>query len=206
MQPRALWAPPSAFDLPRTLLVWLVCLWLGLGGGLPVCSAVPAQELQEERQEYAVKAQILIKLIPYVHWPEDTESRSRPLVLAVVGRSPFEGHLDRLAKLSPTIHGRPLKVIYAPRYSDDLICDLMFICPSLAREGKAILAKTRGRAILTMGDDERLSNLGVMVNLLLQENNKTRLVVNRTAALEEKLTLSSQLLRVAKIIEAPEKP
>lgn len=183
------------------------CLTLALSSpGFAECRPeplAPDQEGKEERQEYAVKAQILIKLIPYVRWPEQVEIPGRPLVIAVVGRSPFEDQLDRSVRQTPIVRGRPLKVIYAAHYTDDLSCDLLFLCPSASKEARVILAKTRGRPVLTVADDERLSGIGIMVSLLLQEDNRTRLVVNRGVAISEGFSLNSQLLKIAKVIDTP---
>ena len=163
----------------------------------------PGQDSKEEREEYSVKAQILLKLIPYVRWPDPIEVPGRPLVIAVVGRSPFDEQLDQSVRQAPVIRGRPLKVIYAAHYTDDLACDVLFLCPSLGREARGILAKTKGKPVLTVADDERLSGAGVMVSLLLQEDNRTRLVVNRGVAVAEGFALNSQLLKVAKVIDTP---
>jgi hypothetical protein len=165
--------------------------------------AATTQEGKEDREEYAIKAQILVKLIPYVQWPEGPGGPHRPLVIAVVGRSPFEDQLDQIVRQTPVLRGRPLKVVYAPRYSDDLVCDLLFLCPSLGREIRLILSKTKGKPILTVADDDRLTDAGLMVNLLLQDDNRIKLVVNRQVAVNEHFVLSSQLLKVAKIIDTP---
>jgi len=184
----------------------LACLALALGPlGLATTPewGVAIQDGKEDREEYAIKAQILVKLIPYVQWPEGSGGPNRPLIIAVVGRSPFEDQLDQVIRQSPILRGRPLKVVYVPRYSDDLACDLLFLCPSLGREIRAILSKTKGKPILTVADDDRLTDAGLMVNLLLQDDNRIKLVVNRQVAVNEHFVLSSQLLKVAKIIDTP---
>jgi hypothetical protein len=179
----------------------IAIVWVGMAA-LPGLS-MPFQE-NRETEEFAVKAQILVKLIPYVRWPEAPNQGGAPLVIAVVGNSPFQDHLDRYIQQNPSVQGRPLRVIYAPQMTDDLACDLLFICPSQYRASKSILERARGRAILTVADDKRLAKSGVMVNLLVLEDNKVHLVLNRGVAQAEHLDFSSLLLRMAKIVETPQ--
>ncbi|HJW72152.1 MAG TPA: YfiR family protein [Geothrix sp.] len=178
----------------------IAVLWAGMtampGIGMPILE-------NRETEEFAVKAQILVKLIPYVRWPEVPNPGGASLVIAVVGSSPFQDHLDRYIQQNPSVQGRSLRVIYVPQMTDDLTCDLLFICPSQYRASKAILERTRGRAILTVADDKRLAKSGVMVSLLVLEDNKVHIVLNRRVAQAEHLDFSSLLLRMAKIVDTP---
>lgn len=154
-------------------------------------------------EEFALKAQILIKVLPYIHWPEGSKPGGAPLILAVVGDSPFGNHLDSYVRLNPSVQGRPLKVVYYPHFPNDLSCDLLFLCPSEFPWAKAILSRVRGRAMLTVADDERLTLSGVMVNLITGDDFKIHLVLNRNAALSERIGFSSLILRMAKIVDTP---
>ena len=148
--------------------------------------------------EYALKAQILVELLPYVQWHPDLEPRDRPFVILVLGRSPFGSNLDDYAR-PRTIQQRPIQIHYATKLSDATSCDVVFICRSESSRVQAILAWARGRRALTVSDDDRATRQGVMVCLLM-ENRFVRLAVNPDVAAAGGLFFSSQLLRYARIL------
>ena len=194
-------AAPGFPWLARFLRPWFfVFLWVGLS---PAPSWNASSQAMKEKEEYTVKAQILLRLIPYVQWPEKAEGLGRPLLICVMGRSPFEDQLDRAILAAPVLQGRPVKVQYLSQSTETPTCDLLFLSSSMRREARTILDKVRGKPILTVSDDEQLAVMGVMINLLVQEDGRVHLVINRNLAVSEGFVLSSQMLRFAKIIDAP---
>jgi len=148
--------------------------------------------------EYVLKAQALVELSPYFKWP-DTRDANRSFVIVVVGGSPFGAKLDTYAR-GRTVQGRKIEVLYAARTAAIPPCDLVFICRSERRSAGEILDWARGRGVLTVADDESLLKKGVMVDLLA-EANLLKLYVNPASAAAEKFVISSQLLRLAKIVD-----
>lgn len=147
--------------------------------------------------EYALKAQFLVEILPYVRWGDEPEGNSRPFVIGVLGRSPFGSHLNDYAR-GRSVRHRPLQVRYGDRIQDLSGCDAVFICRSESSGIPAIVAWTHGRQMLTVADDERGIRQGVMLCFLM-EGPFVRLLANPEAAAVEGLSFSSQLLRVARM-------
>jgi len=182
-------------------------LWLrGLCRGGRWCVAALAGALlsaavsvSQGVDEYIIKAQALVELSPYFKWPEPKDP-SHTFLIAVVGKSPFGTKLDTYAR-SRTIQGRRLEIRYVARVWDVPTCDLAFICRSERRYAGEILDWVRGKGILTVSDDEALLKKGVMVDLLI-ESGLLKLYLNAQAVAAEKLSVSSQLLRLTKTPES----
>ncbi len=82
-------------------------------------------------------------------------------------------------------------------------CDLLFVCASEKKVLHKILAKVRGKPILTVGDTAGFLEAGMMINLV-KVGNKIRWEINRGPAKQGGLKISSQLLRNAlRVVEAP---
>lgn len=174
-----------------------------LGGALvraAGCALLAAGPLGAEAvpaPEYALKAQFLVEILPYVQWRTEPAGNSRPFVIGVLGRSPFGTHLNDYAR-GRSVRHRPLQVRYGDRIQDLSGCDAVFICRSESSGIPAIVAWTHGRRMLTVADDERGIRQGVMLCFLM-EGQFVRLLANPEAAAAEGLAFSSQLLRVARM-------
>ncbi|GLH70581.1 hypothetical protein GETHPA_21140 [Geothrix rubra] len=147
--------------------------------------------------EYALKAQFLVELLPYVQWRPEPAGSGKPLVIGVLGRSPFGTHLNDYAR-GRTVRQRPIQIRYGERIQDLAGCDVVFICRSESSGIAGIVAWTRGRRVLTVADDERGAREGVMLCFLM-DGQFVRLFANPEAAAAEGLVFSSQLLRIARM-------
>lgn len=147
--------------------------------------------------EYALKAQFLVELLPYVQWRPEPAGTGQPLVIGVLGRSPFGTHLNDYAR-GRSVRQRPIQIKYGDRIQDLAGCEVVFICRSESSGIAGIVAWTRGRRILTVADDERGIRQGVML-CFLTDGQFVRLFANPEAAAAEGLVFSSQLLRIARM-------
>ncbi len=172
----------------------------GLWSAAVVASLVPGggAAAAEPQQEYSLKAQILLGLLPYVQWPAPAQPAAGPFVLGVFGRSPFGTALETHAR-SRTIQRRPIAIRYASTLEDLAGCEAVFICPSESRRTDQVVAWARGRRILTVADSDAAVHQGVMV-VLLREGEFVRLLVNLDVAEGQGLSFGSLLLRNARIL------
>ena len=79
-------------------------------------------------------------------------------------------------------------------------CHVLFISRSEGERLEAILARLKGRAILTVGDATGFARRGVMIRLV-NAGGRIRMRINLEAAQAGRLVLSSKLLRPAEIVE-----
>lgn len=171
------------------LVIALAAAWLFAGA--PALRAAPL--------EYQVKATYLFNFARYVEWPATAFADAQaPFVIGVLGDDPFDTALDE-AVHGEKVNNRPLVVRRFSREEDVGDCHILFISRSEAPRLAEIIARLRGRNILTVGDAEGFALAGGMIRFVT-ENNKTRLRINVEAAKAARLTISSKLLRAVEIV------
>jgi hypothetical protein len=79
-------------------------------------------------------------------------------------------------------------------------CQILFVSPSEQSRLPTILNALVGKSVLTVGEGAQFARRGGMISFTI-ENNRVRFAVNRTAAETADLRVSSQLLRLATLIE-----
>ncbi len=160
----------------------------------PAAAAQPAVS-----REYQVKAVFLFNFAQFVDWPSGTfPSAQAPLVIGVLGDDPFDGFLDDTIR-DEKVNDHPLIVQRYRRVEEIGACHILFISQSESGRLDRILARLKDRNILTVGDAEDFARRGGMIRFVT-ENNKIRLRINMDAAKAAELTISSKLLRPAKIV------
>jgi len=168
----------------RLLLAGLVLLF---GSGVHAA----AQDLEQQ-----LKAAFLYRFAQFVDWPQETgPDRSRQLVLCLLGTDTFAGALDSIS--GKTVHERELAVRYitSPRQLDQ--CHMVFLSRPSAETMKMTLQQSRQNHVLTVSDQPAFAATGGMIELLRQDN-QFRFEINLRAAREADLSVSSNLLRLAR--------
>lgn len=171
-----------------------VAMWLLAG-----TSALPARPAPAA--EYQLKAVFLFNFTQFVEWPRDAFSDGQaPLVIGILGTDPFGGYLDETVR-GEKVHNRPLVVRRYGSVAEIESCHVLFISRSEAPRLQEILARLRGRSILTVGDAGDFAENGGMIGFVSAQN-KIRLRINLDAVKAAGLTISSKLLRAADTISA----
>jgi YfiR/HmsC-like len=172
---------------------WLVLSALLFSGGLGLSVQAAAP------REYQLKAVFLFNFAQFVEWPPQAFADAQtPLVIGVLGRDPFGAYLDEAVR-GETVNNRSLVVRRYGRVEDIDTCHILFISRSEGDRLEKILARLRGRNILTVGDAEGFGLHSVMIRLVTVEN-KIRLRINLEVAQAANLRISSKLLRSAEIV------
>jgi hypothetical protein len=170
--------------------LWAVILLMGLTPGFTLATAA---------REYQIKAVFLFNFTQFVVWPpEQFADEHTPLVIGILGSDPYGNYLDETVR-GEKVGGRAL-VVERYRSVDDIVaCQVLFISSSEARRFQDIIARLRGRPILTVTDAGGAGQAGGIVRFVT-ENNHVRLQIDVLAAKAAGLTISSKLLRAADII------
>jgi hypothetical protein len=159
---------------------------------------LPAQT--EISREYQVKAVFLFNFAQFVAWPTNAFSDAQtPLTIGVLGDDPFDSFLDETVR-GEKIGDHPLVIQRYRRVEDVQDCQILFISRSEGRRTERILAGLKGKNILTVGDVDDFIKDGGIVSFITEEN-KIHFKINLKAAKNANLTISSKLLRLAKIVE-----
>ena len=144
-----------------------------------------------------VKAAFILNFLKFVEWP-DAATPGAPITIVAVGDDELGAVLTKAAT-GQSFHGRTIEVRPATRVADAAPVHLLFIGGSQARNLAGILRTVEGRPVLTVGDTEGYGHAGVILNLYTF-NQRVGIEANTTAAARAGLRLSSQLLRLARIV------
>jgi hypothetical protein len=146
-----------------------------------------------------VKAAFLFNFPSYVEWPEEAFSApGEPLVIGILGQDPFGAVLDDLVA-GRSVQGHPLTVRRLSRLADAAGVHVVYLGFSDPVDVQFAAATLRDRPVLTVADGERLAEHGAMINLRLR-GQKVGFDINLEAADQAGLKLSSQLLKLARIV------
>ena len=153
--------------------------------------------------EYQLKAVFLFNFTQFVEWPSAAfSSPNSPIVIGVLGADPFGSYLDETVR-GETVNGRPLIVQRYTKIEEVDTCHVLFVSRSETARVQHILARLRGRSILSVSDIDGFATQGGVIRFLTVSN-KVRLRINLEAARLANLTISSKLLRPADIVGAGE--
>jgi hypothetical protein len=145
--------------------------------------------------EYQVKAAFIYHFAKYVEWPSELAANPPPtLTVCVLGRSELGRALASIAGKS--IRGRRVVVSYVRRVEELPPCDILFVGVSEKGRLDRILGATRARPILTVSDIKRFAASGGIIGFV-PVGEKVRFEINQRAALQAKLRISAQLLKLA---------
>jgi hypothetical protein len=147
----------------------------------------------EAPTEYEVKAALLYNFGRFVQWPNSGDT----LVVCVLGEDPFGPVLDKTLEGKIT-EARRLHVRRLKRSQDGESCQILFVSSSEYEHLPQILAELDGRSVLTVGDTPEFARRGGMISFQLEQN-RVRIHVNLRAAEGARLTISSQLLKLATV-------
>jgi hypothetical protein len=151
--------------------------------------------------EYQLKAVYLYNFLHFVTWPEkiDQADGLEPLIIGVVGRSPFGDTLAEIKASLPDAKQKGIAIIsFGPyRQGMDLSrCHLLFVSASEQKNFSSILNDLKGKSVLTVADHEKFLAAGGMINLVNYKG-KVRWEVNREPVQQAGLRLSAKLLAMA---------
>jgi hypothetical protein len=152
--------------------------------------------------ESQVKAAYLYNFGKFVRWPEGRSAKLDSLAICILGKDPFGAVLDSTVA-GENIDGRKITVKRLSSIQETAQCSVLFVSSSEERRLAAILPAAQRLSMLTVSDMQNFAQRGGAIGLL-NEQGKIRFEVNRTAAEQSHLVLSSELLKVAiKVIDKP---
>lgn len=134
----------------------------------------------------------------YTTWPGT--AKASQFVIGVIGEDEyFITALTRFFSKKPLSGGRLLKIrrITAAQVAD---CQVVIILGETAnQDAKTIIAAIAHLPILTISDQVNFAASGGHVNFF-NENNKLRFEINWQSTIQSNLKISSQLLRLARVV------
>jgi len=139
-----------------------------------------------------IKTAFVHNFIRFVNWPIEKKS----LTLGVIGTNEFTKVLkSRLAGQKVGARNLNIKQLSASDGYDD--CDALYITNSKEVNFNGVLQKIKGKTILSIAEIEGFCVKGGIVNLVEGTNGNYLFQINQQRALEEKIHISSKLLKLA---------
>jgi hypothetical protein len=178
--------PPHAIRLVLLIFVSVVFSWSQSSGPT----------------ESQVKAAYLFNFGKFVRWQADKSATPDSFEICVFGKDPFGNVLDATVS-GESIGGKKITITKPANIQETSTCSVLFISSSEDSRLAPILAAAQRSSVLTVSDIPHFVEHGGIIGLVAQQN-KIRFEVNRLAAQQSQLSLSSELLKVAiKVIEKP---
>lgn len=163
---------------------------------LVACSGQSA--LSQKAPEDRVRAAFLYQLAQYVTWPQEAPSKE-PFRICVYGYAGFSSTLESAVQ-GKHIDNRPVVALNLKRADEIGQCQLVY----LGFEGRREIGEFIGRwsypPVLLVGESDGFAELGGMVNLVLDAG-RVNFEVNLAATRRAGVSLRSQLLRFAKLVQ-----
>lgn len=145
--------------------------------------------------EYLVKAAFLYNFAKFVRWPD--EERGATFTVCVLGRDPFDDALDSLQ--GKQVKGRDITVERINDVDAAADCHMVFVSDSERERLPAILSRLQQHHVLSVSDIDGFASHGGMIGLLTLDN-KIRFDVNIASAEAAGLSISSNMLRLARTV------
>ena len=175
---------------------WIVLLTLVAVGFTP--SLLQAQDAVQ--REYEIKAAFLYNFIRYIHFPpETTAAGNGTMTIGIVGEPPVGTVFDLLN--NKQIKGCKLVVKDHASAGDLDSCQIIFICDSEKSRLPEILNQLKDSHALTISEIDGFAARGGIINFI-SERNKVRFEINPDAAHRLGFAISSDLLKLAKLVKA----
>jgi hypothetical protein len=179
--------------LVKPIVLFMVCVMMT---GM---TFVPQSNIS---REYQIKAVFLYNFCQFVEWPSKAfVHEDDPLIIGILGENPFDSYLEETVK-GEKASGHSLEVRHFQQVSQIRECHILFINVTGKDEVKKVISALASRNILTVSEMTNFTKQGGIVRFFT-EDNRTRIRINLEAAKKAELIISSKLLKLADIVNAP---
>lgn len=167
--------------------------WPGNAGG--VAPEAPPGTLSE----YRIKGAFLYKFVAYTTWPSSAfEGDEDPIVLALLGGHPHAGDVEEVLR-GKTVGDRVLVVRHAASLEECAGAHVVYSMGENELLEEELIERHRQVPSLLLSDAESFAERGGTMCFFLADG-KLRFAINKRRAEKSKLKISSELLKLAKIV------
>ncbi len=153
------------------------------------CQADAGQKAMTEHQ---LKAAYLLNFIGFTTWPAELGDT---LTLCIYGPDPFGADIDNFQ--GENVNGHSLDLLRISTADQLAGCNVVFISGDVISNLRRVLDYTDAKPVLTIADSPGAAANGVNLNMNMEQN-KITFEVNLATANSNGLSISFQLLRLAK--------
>jgi len=163
------------------------------------CLIVFTINAQASSADYKLKAAYIYQFTKFAQWPETSfDNNKSPIVICVMGKSPFEKTLDSFSSRSS--QNRSLKVEYLAKPENIADCHVVFVGQSLEKNLDNILLKLKNHSVLSVSDIDDFAMRGGIIGFVKKQR-RVGIEINVTVSKSSGVMLSSKLLEVSTLVK-----
>lgn len=155
-----------------------------------------SSENQSETEEYSVKAVFIYNFTKFIDWT--SYNSGDEFIIGIIDSSPIYSPLNELAK-TKTVNDKKIVVKQFNKVEDISFCHILFIPQNTAISLDEILKKAASNGVLIISEKQEYCKKGTAINFVIIDN-KLKFEANVAAIKSAGLTASSQLLKLAIIV------
>ncbi len=147
-------------------------------------------------KSFRIKAGFLLQFTSYVEWPS---SKPETITLCILGEDPFGNYIDQMLEARPTNRSGKLVEVHRPTDIDGVAgCEIVFSSDEAGiSQADWRMLRNKGEYLL-VSDSPVLFSQGGGIRLY-SDQNRIRLEVDLSSIQNDKVAISSELLRIAKV-------
>jgi hypothetical protein len=151
--------------------------------------------------EAEVKAEFVERFTRFIEWPAGAQPSDAAFVVCIWGESPTSAQLA-LVLAHRKIHGRAVQVKRVHEAEVLTGCQILYLAPTARDEVERVAGELRGKPVLSVGDARGFAELGLVINLFVDEASHVRFEINAEAARASGLQISAKLMTLGKLTSA----
>jgi len=164
--------------------------------GLSLCAGIALAQAGEEE----IKAAFLFNFARYVEWPASSfDGDETPVRVCLIGAGGFAKTVSESVS-GKRVDRRSVEVMEAEDPASAVDCHILFVGEGVGAARSKLIAKLAKAPVLTVSDSEGFARAGGIANFY-RADKKVRFEINPGAARDAGLRISSQLLRLARVVE-----
>lgn len=154
----------------------------------------------QESSEYLIKAGYVYNFAKLVEWPASSLRNGRPMVIGIIGNDAFATVVTRVVE-GKRIDDRPLRVkrVTAKDFTE-CGCQILFVASDATVNFDDVIRFQRAASVLTIAETPDFTRRGGVIALTV-EDSKVRFSINKDAASQASLVMSSRLLTLASVVQ-----
>jgi YfiR/HmsC-like len=165
----------------------------------PMARPTAAVEPAPQSPEYVIKAAYLYNFAMFVEWPADAFSGpSAPIVIGIVGADPFGSALERIVE-GKRINKRRLVIDHVQSPQEARRSHILFVGAADPARLPEFASRLSGQSVLVVGEAADVVKQGGTIGFTVRDN-KVGYDINLDAAKRARLTISSKLLNLARVV------
>lgn len=170
---------------------------IGITFLLAFLTAIGYGQSRTEAEELNLKAAFIYNFTRFIEWDDDVFPNE--FTIGILGNSMIEDPLQEIAR-SHKATNKEIKIKRFNSINEIEKCNILFISKSFKAPLTDLLTKTDLKKTLIIGEKTDYAKLGACINFVIVDK-KLKFEVNKKALTDAGLKVSSQLLKLAIIVD-----